>query len=278
MSQRKQDGDLPSDELVKRLRLSSQDLVADLYSIARDQLAAEDRRESNLNTKAVALLAAAGLSITVCSTFGSVLLEQLGSLAWAWLRYVAVGLYAVTLGCGLAAALFAVKSLLVRKSHRGIDEQEVFNEAVLADADNAGNPEQVGDSPSVNDPKPGSASAIYRRFMIAHLWQIYRNTFWLHEERARAVWMGQVLYCCFLGLVMPLGIVVAVSALPRSDDPNLASGERLVHWIADQGHQPAPGGIPPCFHPLLQDTPTEPMSASPICDHRIEIANEEQPY
>lgn len=186
---------LTPDELVQRLCLNNSQVVGDIYAIANRQLEVEDRREAGLSSKAATLLSASGVSLTFVLGFAALFAQQpafFKSLP-SWGRTCVLLFYVGSFFAGLLASIFAAWSLRVRKN-RTISEGDVFG-SILRDAEAAEDDDQ--------------GTAVYRRYLVAHIWQVYTSTFDVHESRARALWYGQVAFVVFLGTLIPPAIGVA---------------------------------------------------------------------
>ncbi len=225
-------GLLSGDELAKRLARFSPDLVEEVAKVAKDALAGENGRESSLNGKATSLLTASGLSLTVAFTFGGMLLqhpEYLDPLSGGWAATVAF-LYGAALLSGLAATGWALGALFVTSKYVGISESNVFDPAVFAESDrldfesqNGGKEkgappvQAVQEGYAVEDPPPfpKSGTAYFRRFMTAHLWQIYQEHFRIHRAKAKRIWKGQVFFGLFLVALATLGLILAWISLAQ---------------------------------------------------------------
>ncbi|WP_147468404.1 hypothetical protein [Corallococcus interemptor] len=62
-------------------------------------------------------------------------------------------------------------------------------------------------------PYPKSGTAYYRRFMTAHIWQIARTHFDIHEAKAKRIKIGQGLFFVFLLMLAAIGVSLTIVAL-----------------------------------------------------------------
>jgi hypothetical protein len=212
--------ELSPEELVERLRLNDEHLVDEVYSIAKRQLDIEERRDAVLNQKATSLLGVLGLSVTVTFTFGSMLLDRPalrggghGIVLWS---------YTAALAFGVMGSFFALLALLVRGTYRDVEEAEVFG------------PELKG-----ADGRPGQP-AVYRRFLAAHLWLIYRANSKEHDKKAKRIRIGQVFLFLFLLALLPIGgamTLVISTSQPPTPSPKAEAPARATP-------EPAPASSP----------------------------------
>jgi hypothetical protein len=191
---------LSEDELVERMRLRSSSLVDEVQAIALRLIDTEDKRESRLDAKAQGLLGSAGLSLTVAFTFGGLIFQQRQYLASfpQWLSYCLVTLYVTALVAGLASSVTAVLALLVTNGYRNVDEETVFSKEGLSTAD-------------VEE----AALPYYRRYMTVQYWQIAQKHYRIHEEKARLIKRGQILFVVFLLLLMLIGVGLGLLLIQR---------------------------------------------------------------
>jgi hypothetical protein len=227
MAPKSTEKELSIQEIVERLRLRSRDLVADLYTLTTRQLDVEDKRETSLNTKAVSLLSASGVSVTVLFALGGALaqrpevLESLAQAGTPW-RLVLTSLYFVALLSGVAGGVLAVLALKV-SAYVTVSEPDVFGDE-LSTADERTDPDR------------------YRRYVTAHLWLIYRAQFNRHERKARVLRYGQSSFLVFLLLMIPLGLSMAnvLNAVrPTGAAPPQPSRVQVASPSSDN-HAPAP--------------------------------------
>ena len=202
----KQKVDEKVDILRRRLGCKSPLLVKEISDIVQRLSQFETDRWVRLDTKATALLTSAGLSTTIAAGLGSVLglHASKGHLLWG---VVAVAL--VTLALGFASAFFAV--LAMRVKQRGVlDDDAVFNVAVLDEADNPSGIEEAD-----NDKRYEYGLARYREFMIVSEQEVAWATCETNERKATYIKTSQTLFLSFLGLMIGLCLVVSVVAFRR---------------------------------------------------------------
>jgi hypothetical protein len=203
------------DALLARTKFWSPSLVELLYTVAKDQLAAEERRDVLLIGKANALLGVTGLSLTVAFTYGGMLLnreEVPRGIAWV---------YAIALLVGFGAAGCAICAMLVRSS-QSVGLSGVLNDDFLKAADAADVPmpplpktedgvglkrplEQLSGEPAQKVESTETGTTAYKRYLAAYYWRIYGANSRKHGTTAIWVLVGQVLYGVFLLALLVAG-------------------------------------------------------------------------
>jgi len=226
-------------ELVERLALRDDGVTNEVYAIVKHAIAEDEKRDGGLTQKAMALLSAAGLSLTIAFTFGGFLLqkpEQIIALGHS--RWVIVGAYAAEVVLGLLASLWALLALKVRDGYRGIDPHEVFG-SVLTQADGARSATQ------------------YKRHLIAHLWRVYERNFATHDKKAALVKRGQTAFFWFIVALLLIGGTMTYAIAQAPTD----TGGRST------ATQPAPALPPaaaqPAAAPASSNAPPPPATAAP---------------
>lgn len=201
-------GFLPWEELKDRLCINSPLIVEDLQTIMRGLLQQEDGRRSRLDSKAQGLLGAASLTLTVSLALGGLILQRGQSFASELLAVLA-SIYVLALFCGLGASIQAVRALFVRGEYKNVSLKVALDPETLALANQEAESRPTDDF-AIRDRR---AQTFYRRFMIAHLNDIYEAHFHAHRKLAKLVWLGQLLFMAFLASLLALGIVIAASAV-----------------------------------------------------------------
>lgn len=181
-------------QLDEALTLHSPVLLKNLYEAAQRQITFETGRQGRLDAKATGLLQAAGLSLTVGSTFGAQLAAR--TTKAPALLLVVIG---VVLVLGLAAAGMAIRALRVRQDYGTVNERTLFAKDLLADAD------------SHEKDKQDEAVTMFYRTMTAHLWEIVQQQEKTHGDKAELIRKGQAFFGGFLLGVLVLGLVLLAS-------------------------------------------------------------------
>jgi len=190
-------------EIIERAgSLFSHTLIDVLYAIARDQLGAEERRQSLLVTKANALLGVLGLTASVVFTYGLYMVKE-GMTAAAVVGDI------VALVFALGTVFCATMSMRVRDS-AGVGSSAVFLDEALARADLADMPPDADGKRSSTS--TGKGTAAYKRYLIPYVWRVFAKNSSRHDTAATWVSIGQWLYVGFLAAIFVTGIFVANAA------------------------------------------------------------------
>ena len=199
---------LSKDELRERLRINSNGLIEEIHAIALRQNQLEDQREARLDGKATSLIAAAGLSVAVTFTFGSMLAPNSTFFTPLGTGGVIVpALYALALFCGFLATLLAVIAHKIR-DYKSLSDEDVFNvheieriERVARDKDG-----------QIDEKK---AQAEYRRYITLQHWTFHRVHSDIHDKKADVIKWGQRFFLAFVCTLFLIGSVIAGTAFVR---------------------------------------------------------------
>jgi len=146
------------------------ELAKDLLDFARAQLQAEVVRHGRFDAKAMSVVTAGGISITVAiSVAGSALSGKIVPPWWLMCGFGVAGL------TGFIAVLLGTLALLVRGGYAEVSDQAVFNAAALEKADVPKGVSDLKDKEGNPDRKEVNAfgAALYKQHMTAHLWDAW---------------------------------------------------------------------------------------------------------
>jgi hypothetical protein len=87
----------------------------------------------------------------------------------------------------------------VRDDYQTVNERAVFNS------------EAINRATGASDKAVGRAA--YRRYMVAHLWEIWQNNCRVHDMKSDAIKSGQRLFVWFLGAMIVVGVAMAISTV-----------------------------------------------------------------
>lgn len=208
MTAERQDLPLSEAALVERLKLSSPELVAELFSLTKGRLEEEDKRQTRLDTKATSLLTASGVSVTVSATLGSALVTHASKLH-PFMAYAVGAAFLLAVGLGLRAARIAMKALRVRSGFKTASEHAILDAEILFRANAQPQSKSNGQQPD-DDPELRAYGLMeYRKYLVLHLWPIAQEHNGINSEKASDVALGQCRFIQFLGAIF-LTCVLAV--------------------------------------------------------------------
>lgn len=189
--------DLTRQEIRERLRLVNPELAKDLLDAARAQVQAEVIRHGRLDAKAMSIVTAGGISITVAFSVAGSLSTVVAGYGWLIAMFAAAGV------AGLITVLLAVRALLVRGGFAEVSDQAVFDASVLKLADEPEGVDDLRDKEGRPDRKEINAfgAAIYKQHMTAHLWDVYVKDHAQVDKKADMVRDAQAGFMTFLVMI-----------------------------------------------------------------------------
>jgi len=191
---------LTEKDVRERLALNSPELVAELLVHVQGLLATETGRQTRVDAKATSLLTAAGLSLTVAFTFGGLLIAKPNNGSFdPWVTVT----FALAVTSGLIAAIHAVAALFVRGDYGSVAGETLFDVETLKAANDMMKDEEATDAPTDKEKREFGVME-YRKYLIPHLWEVFRQRSLVHEKKASRIKWGQGFFIAFLVLLIPV--------------------------------------------------------------------------
>ena len=180
---------LTPQEVTDRLLLGSPDLIEEIYGRANKLVDDENAIFQGLTGKAGVLLGAIGVSTSLAVALAKTALFCPVYPVWL-LQTIRLSVVVALILAGISV-WNVVRALMVSGKHQKPDEKVLLDQSVLAQA----------------DANPDIGLSAYRRYVTAHLWQIYQNEAIQNKLLAKNVKWGQIFYVTFLVVVCLLGAV-----------------------------------------------------------------------
>ncbi|MEI6154595.1 MAG: hypothetical protein WCQ90_10965 [Deltaproteobacteria bacterium] len=181
---------LTDEEIEERLRIDNSDVIDEIYKVVTGILYEENERQKQIDTKGASSIAVIGLSTSLVFSLGGLLIEKITNMRIPiigcpipWLVFF----YFTTSITLLLSMMFAYRAIKARSDWVWFSEQDIFNQEVLKE-------DRVD---------------FYKRYMITHMWKLYKNNFKINEKKGRFLKYSQVLFV--LGLVQLIPIIMIIS-------------------------------------------------------------------
>lgn len=183
---------LTDEEIEERLRIDNGAVVDEIYKIVSGILYEENERQKQIDTKGASSIAVIGLSTSLVFSLGGLLIEKITNMALPvigclipWLVFF----YCSTSITLLLSMVFAYYGIRARSDWMWFSEQDIFNQEVLKEEQ-----EQL---------------AFYKRYIITHMWKLYKNNFRINETKGGHLKCSQKLF--ILGLIQLIPIIAIIS-------------------------------------------------------------------
>lgn len=189
---------LSDEEIEKRLRIDNAEVVDEIYKIVSGILYEENERQKQIDTKGASSIAVIGLSTSLVFSLGGLLIEKITNMALPvigcpipWLVFF----YCSTSITLLGSMVFAYYGTRARSDWMWFSEQDIFNQEVLK--------EEQGQP------------AFYKRYIITHMWKLYKNNFRINEIKGKHLKYSQKLFIFGLIQLMPIIAIISLYALNK---------------------------------------------------------------
>jgi hypothetical protein len=175
------DKQLSVEDIMSRLRINDKDIIDTIYSTYYDLLDKENKRRLELDNKAYNLIGIVGVCITLIFGLGGILIEKIKIPSYITILTI---LYLGAFMLGMVSLLFALLAARARSDFKTVNDEDIFAEKVIK-----------------------SDILTYKRYLIAHYWQIYQNDFKINEEKGKSL---KISFRMFFANIIFLFLVVSV--------------------------------------------------------------------
>jgi hypothetical protein len=181
---------LTDEEIEERLRIDNGGLIDEIHKTVSGMLYEENERQKQIDTKRASSIAVVGLSTSLVFSLGGLLIEKITNVSlpiigcpipWLVLFYFTTS---ITL---LLSMLLAYQAIKARSDWVWFSEQDIFNQEVLKE----------------------DQTDYYKRYMITHMWKLYRNNFGINQMKGESLKCSQLFF--ILGLIQLMPIIAIIS-------------------------------------------------------------------
>jgi hypothetical protein len=188
----KKDQELGIDDVMSRLRIEDASIIETVYSIYYDLLEKEDKRRSDLDNKAYSLIGIVGVCITLIFGLGGILIEKIKSQNYVVILTI---LYLGAFLFGMVSLLFALCAAWARSDFKTVNDENIFSEKEI---------------------KGNSCS--YKRFLIAHYWQLCQNDFGINEKKGKSLKISFRMFTVNIIFLLSIVCVISYYSLTRGGE------------------------------------------------------------
>src|SRR5664279_2804439 len=181
----------PVDRINSRLANTSVEVTKEVHNAIEAALQAEQGRSAGIDARAMSMIGAAGLSMTVIFTFGPYLVKNELRYEGLGLRIVVV-LYVLALLSGILSALFSLFATYVRDNHPVADDEAIFRVEALG---------------------PEGTALTYKKQLCVHFASVRELLISKHTRKLAWLKKAQVSFVVFLFLVSLLGGTIGMSSI-----------------------------------------------------------------
>lgn len=186
---------LSDEELEKRLEIDDEDVVNEVHRIIFKMLYEENERQKQIDTKGASFIAIIGLSTSLVFSLGGLLIEKITNVSLPiigcpiqWLVFF----YFTTSITLLSSMLCTYHAIKARSDWVWFSEADIFNKEALEEDE-----------------------CFYKRYMITHMWKLYKNNFMINEKKAKFLKYSQRLFITGLFQLIPIIMIISLYILKK---------------------------------------------------------------
>ncbi|MCX5804091.1 MAG: hypothetical protein NTU69_11285 [Proteobacteria bacterium] len=187
---------LTDDQIERVLRIENRGVINAVYKIVFALVNEENERQKVIDTKGASSTTVTGLSVSLVFSLGGLLIEKITNVPLPlvgcpipWLVFF----YCTTSITLLFSMFFAYLAIKARSDWVWFSEGDIFNQEVIKEED------------------PNH----YKRYMITHMWKLYRNNFRINETKGNFLKWSQRLLITGLGLLIPIIAILSLYTLKK---------------------------------------------------------------
>lgn len=186
---------LSDDEILERLSTDDEHIIGEIHKTCFDVLYKEEERTKFIDSKGASLIGIIGLSSSLVFTLGGILIEKITNVNFPmigcpipWLVFLYIS-SSLTL---LMAILWSFLAVKTRSDWRWLDDKDIFHDEMIREGIN-----------------------LYKRYMAAHAWYIFKNNFKINENKAGRLKSAQLLFMFALFQLIPIIVIIGLYALKK---------------------------------------------------------------
>jgi len=181
---------LSDDEIRDTLCIKDLNTIMAIYDTSQKLYEEEIKRTSTLEDKSKNLLNGVGVILGIVFSVGGLTIDKIKNIPlpligcprpYLSILYIMLGIFLV------AAGIFSYKSMIIRKDWKTMNEVDIFRKDVVLEGE-----------------------AFYKRYMITHVWKIYKNNFLINEKKAYWLGLGQKLFVVCLFILVIMVIIIGI--------------------------------------------------------------------
>lgn len=187
---------LNDDEIIERLTISDAGIINEINKTVYGLLIEENRRTEHIDSKGSSFAGIIGLSSGLVFSLGGILIEKVTNINLPligcpipWLVFFYLSSF-LTL---LVALFYCLRAIFVSTNFRGLSDEDIFHKKMLEDED----------------------KGPYKRYMITHVWRVFRNNFEQNNHKAMRLKTSQRIFMIALVQLIPIMMVIALYVLKK---------------------------------------------------------------
>jgi len=180
-------------ELIERLRLKDNKLVNTLYETCFELLFKDNERTTSIDSKANNLLGILAVYLTIIISIVGLISDKIGVYKvpiFGFPRPWLVSFYFLMVAFSFVSIIFISKASIVRSDWRWVKDSDLFHKEML---------------------KKDITS--YKRYIITHVWEIYKNNYIINERKGVLLRWAQIWFVISLVMLLPIVVIIGLYVL-----------------------------------------------------------------
>jgi len=185
--------ELCNKQIRENLRTNDEKLIDTIYSICWEMMLREFDRIKDIDSKALGMFEINGICFSILFAFGRYFFKEQSSWSSLYQNYlfiIIISIYLLTNISFLLSSIFLFGAFKARIDFRWVKDADLFRK------------KQIDEGVKT-----------YKRYIIAHFWEIYRNNDIINEKKARKLKYGQVFFFIAIIFIFILIFTLVISPL-----------------------------------------------------------------
>lgn len=198
---------LKIEEIMENICTNDETIIKCLYDFNADLLEKEDRRLTAIDSKGSNIIGMAGVALALILSLGGLLIEKIQDIYLPFfgntilllsILYIIINLFL------LLSIIFAVLTVRARSDLKTVSDEDLFTSNI-----------KEGDN-------------YYRRYLIAHFWQIYQNNFVINEIKGAWLKYAHACFAISMFLLFVIAVIIGAYSINRPLDKKLIKEEQSM--------------------------------------------------
>ena len=194
---------LSIDEVMNNICTNDEKIINTIYDLNLKLLDKEDERFSSLYSKGSNILGMAGVALALIFSLGGLLIEKVDNIPLFFTNSpvdVLSVLYMITVFLLLASVIFAFLAVKARTDIKTVKDADIFTKEITEHDEN-----------------------YYKRYLIAHYWQIYQNNFLVNELKGFWLKCSYWFFAASMVFLLVISTIIGFYSMNKANSINEVS-------------------------------------------------------
>lgn len=184
------------DDVMKNICTKDQQIIDTLYDLNLSLLDKVDVQFSSLDSKGSNILGMAGVALALIFSLGGLLIEKIDNRPLFFTNKpveILSVLYMITVFLLLASVIFAFLAVKARTDINTVSDEDIFTKEIGTHNDNS-----------------------YKRYLIVHYWQIYKNNYLINELKGLWLKWAYWSFAASMIFLLLISVVIGIYSLNKA--------------------------------------------------------------